>query len=197
MTSRFQAGVTIRRCSGMPSVFLRTRFGLPTCSQKTASWTSLRREPAVRCLRNERVAVFVEYVPALQVGGDYACIHSVGEDQLCLLVGDVSGHGITSSLLMSRLSREIERMVKAGEDLCLMAEALNKENTGMDTMLGQECLYLTLFGAVIDFFSQRMSYINCGHPGQLLWSQPDQTVIRLESQNLPPKRNPPRLRRGR
>jgi len=142
----------------------------------------LQRRMIPKSFSNERVAVFVEYVPALQVGGDYACIRSVGEDRLYLWVGDVSGHGVTSSLLMSRISTEIERRVEAGEDLAITAEFLNNS---INSMIDEEWFYLTLFGAAIDFSSQTISYVNCGHPGQLLWSQRGQTVVRLASQNLP------------
>lgn len=142
----------------------------------------LQRRMIPRSFSDHRVSVFVEYLPALQVGGDYACIRSVGEDRLYLVIGDISGHGITSALLMSRISTEIERLVEAGQDLAATAEFLNNS---INSMLGEDWCYLTLFGAAIDFPSQTLSYINCGHPGQLLWSQREQTVVRLDSQNLP------------
>lgn len=142
----------------------------------------LQRRMIPKSFSDHRVSVFVEYLPALQVGGDYACIRSVGEDRLYLIIGDISGHGITSALLMSRTSTEIERLVEAGQDLATTAEFLNNS---INSMLGEDWFYLTLFGAAIDFPSQTISYINCGHPGQLLWSQREQAVVRLDSLNLP------------
>ncbi len=156
-------------------------FCCPMCMSAFEA-RALQRRMIPQSFSNERVAVFVEYVPALQVGGDYACIRSVGEDRLYLLVGDISGHGITSALLMSRISTEIERLVEAGQDVATIAEFLNNS---INSMSGEEWFYLTLFGAAIDFPSQTISYVNCGHPGQLLWSQREQTVVRMDSQNLP------------
>lgn len=65
-----------------------------------------------------------------------------------VIVADVSGHGISSSLVMARVGPEIERLVQAGEDIAAIAEALN---SFMTSRLAEEEMYLTLFGSEIDF----------------------------------------------
>jgi hypothetical protein len=90
---------------------------------------------------DEHATVFVEYLPAMQIGGDYTCIRYFSEDRLYMVIGDVSGHGIASSLVMIRISSEVERMVESGEDVAVIAEVLNSL---MRSVLGEERLYLTL-----------------------------------------------------
>lgn len=130
----------------------------------------------------ERTDIFVEYLPALQVGGDYASIRYSPRNKLYLVIGDVSGHGITSSLLMSRLSAETERFIADDEDLASMAKALNG---WMHSLVGDEPLYVTLFAAIINFDTRTLSYINCGHPAQLFWSNTNRQRIALDSGNMP------------
>lgn len=136
----------------------------------------------LQSLTDARVSVFVEYVPALQVGGDYTCIRAVGEDKLYVIVSDVSGHGISSSLVMARVGPEIERLVQAGENVAAIAQALNIVMTAPQA---EDEMYLTLFGSEIDFALETISYVNCGHPAQFLWSDKLSSYARLESENLP------------
>lgn len=142
----------------------------------------VQRRMVLQAFADDRASVFVEYVPALQVGGDYTCIRAVGEDKLYVIVADVSGHGISSSLVMARVGPEIERLVQAGEDIAAIAEALN---SFMTLRLAEEEMYLTLFGSEIDFASETISYVNCGHPAQLLWSEKHKSYTRLESEHIP------------
>lgn len=155
-------------------------FCCPMC-QSAFGAGHVQRRMVLQAFSDERASVYVEYVPALQVGGDYTCIRAVGEDRLYVIVADVSGHGIASSLVMSRVGAETERLVQSGEDLAAIAEALNRlmaSNAGGD-------LYLTLFGAEIDFSAHTIAYVNCGHPAQLLWSQKLQQSTLLQSEHIP------------
>ncbi len=131
---------------------------------------------------DEGVDVFVEYAPAHQIGGDYACIRYSPRGKLYLVIGDVSGHGITSSLLMSRLSSETERLIGEDRELPSIAETLN---AWMHTQFGEEGLYVTLFAATIGLESGTLRYVNCGHPSQRFWSSAQKRYFDLEPQNLP------------
>lgn len=142
----------------------------------------VQRRMILQGFSDDRASVFVEYLPALQVGGDYTCVRAVGEDKLYVIVADISGHGISSSLVMSLIGAEIELLVQAGEDIAVIAEALNNS---MIARLDDWDAYLTLFGSEINFSTQTITYVNCGHPAQLLWSEKHKDYIRLESGHLP------------
>ena len=153
----------------------------PMCSTAIEAG-SVQRRMVPASFSNERATIFVEYLPALMVGGDFACLRWLGDDKLHLSVGDVSGHGVTSSIIMSRLSAELQQRAEAEEDLVVMTAAMNKR---MKFLAGSETLYTTLFSSVIDFTDQSVTYVNCGHPAPLLCTEGDQGVRRLVSQNIP------------
>jgi sigma-B regulation protein RsbU (phosphoserine phosphatase) len=131
---------------------------------------------------DERASIFVGYQPALHVGGDYVCIRWLNDDRLYAVVADISGHGVTSSLIMSRLSGEIEALIEAGVDLPEIALILNRS---IRSLAGERPMFLTFFGAILDFRTGQLQYVNCGHPGQLLWSKTGAGYSRLESNGMP------------
>lgn len=57
-------------------------------------------------LKNERFAVYGYSLPMAQLGGDYFDYFAAEEDCLCVLLGDVAGHGVGAALIMA--------MAKAG-----------------------------------------------------------------------------------
>lgn len=131
---------------------------------------------------DERASVFVGYQPALHVGGDYVCIRWLNQDRLYCVLADISGHGVTSSLVMSRLSGEIEALIGGGADLPRIASTLNRS---VRALAGERPTFLTFFGAILDFRAGQCEYVNCGHPGQLLWSKTGVACSRLESDGIP------------
>ncbi len=130
---------------------------------------------------NDRIDVLVEYLPARQIGGDYVHIRDFG-DVLHFLVLDVSGHGITSSLVMSRVSTLLDRLLERGD---APADVARRLNTWMREHVGDERLYATMFHAIVDFRHSRLLFLSCGHATQLLWSRRRSDFIRLESQTTP------------
>lgn len=143
----------------------------------------VQRRMIPRSFSDDKVAVFVEYLPALQVGGDYAYVRYTGPDELSLIVADVSGHGVTASLIMSRLSADVESMVGVvGESPARIAARMNE---WMRDVAGQQLMYLTLFASRMNLASRTLEYVNCGHPSQLLWSHRKREFVPLMSMNMP------------
>lgn len=131
---------------------------------------------------NQHASVFVGYQPALHVGGDYVCVRWLDHDRLYAVLVDISGHGVTSSIVMSRLSGEIEALIGAGSDLPGIAATLNRS---VRALAGEQHMFLTFFGAILDFRTGQLEYVNCGHPGQLLWSKTGVGCSRLDSNGIP------------
>ncbi len=142
---------------------------------------AVQRKMIPESFANERVDVLVEYFPARQIGGDYVHIRDFG-DAIHFLVLDVSGHGITSSLVMSRVSTLLDRLLDRGDT---PADVAGRLNVWMREHVGDARLYATMFHAVLDFRRARLLYLSCGHAAQLLWSQRREGFLRLESQTTP------------
>lgn len=74
--------------------------------------------------------VWMSYTPAAAVGGDFCCVHPVGEDRLLLGLGDVTGKGVPAALTMARATAMIAAMIdQLEDDLGKWVSALNEQLT--------------------------------------------------------------------
>jgi serine phosphatase RsbU (regulator of sigma subunit) len=106
------------------------------------------------------------YQSARGVGGDYYDFIPFSSDQLGLAVGDVSGKGLYSALLMASLQGLVRTnlAVRHGQ----VARFVGELNGSFFELTGSS-RYATLFFAVIDAADQTMHYVNAGHNPPLLF----------------------------
>ena len=108
--------------------------------------------------------IAAEYVPCFELGGDFYDFLPLPNDNLGLGVCDVVGKGVRASLLMASIRASLrahadnvyamsEVMAKVNRDLC--ADSLSSD-------------FATLFYAVIDARTRRLTYANAGHVHPLL-----------------------------
>jgi sigma-B regulation protein RsbU (phosphoserine phosphatase) len=113
-----------------------------------------------------RATVHAVMYPAREVGGDLYDVFMLGEEALCIVVGDVSDKGMSAALFMARtrslLRATTLQLFRSGGASPLMAdvmavlnEELNKNNPF--------CMFVTLFLAVLDLTSGVLRYVNAGH----------------------------------
>lgn len=92
-----------------------------------------------------------------EVGGDYYDFIKLEDGDEALVMGDVSGHGIGSALIMSSARSSLRAM--AGEKPSKLMERLNRimvdDNKGKGMM--------TLFYTVLDPNKRELTYVNAGH----------------------------------
>ena len=103
-------------------------------------------------------------VPALQVGGDYYDFIPIGQNQLGMTVGDISGKGVPAALLMATLRAmlrtQVENRHSVRDTIFLVNNAIFRDTSDEK--------YLTLFYCVLDTETQNLTYVNAGHtPGFL------------------------------
>ena len=116
--------------------------------------------------------LYATLVPAREVGGDFYDFFFLDKDCLCLAIGDVSGKGVPASLFMA-VTKTLFKATAAANDhpddiLKRLNDELCKDNTA--------CMFVTLFGAILDIRTGRMEYSNGGHnlPYKLSNGQPKQ-----------------------
>jgi len=102
---------------------------------------------------------FEFYESAHALGGDYYDYVPLPGGRLAMVVGDVSGKGISASLLMAKLSAEA-RFCLASEPA--PAEAVAKLNR-VFCGAGWEDRFVTLVLAVIDPLKHEATIVNAGH----------------------------------
>jgi CHASE2 domain-containing sensor protein len=123
--------------------------------------------------------VFGINIPAKEVGGDYYDWLPMTDGSLAVVVGDVSGKGVSSSLLMSHLHASLHAEVRGVVNPKAIIEAMNLSFcSAIET--GR---FATFFLCVIDYVQGRLTYCNAGHdPVVLVLSG---KVERLEPSGMP------------
>jgi sigma-B regulation protein RsbU (phosphoserine phosphatase) len=100
-------------------------------------------------------------LPALQVGGDfYDFINKTGSP-LFFTVGDVSGKGLSSALLMAMLRTVIRNAVRHGN--ALPQDVLDQANEDLYADLTEVSMFATVFVGRYEPGKPEMIYANAGH----------------------------------
>ena len=97
--------------------------------------------------------------PMKEVGGDLYDTYIIDKDRFAIIIGDVSGKGISAALLMSAIihlfKMEMGRGGSAGQILTRLNELM------VETLRGER--YITLGLAIIDTKQMTASYASAGH----------------------------------
>jgi len=103
-------------------------------------------------------------IPAREVGGDFFNYFALPDGRLALLVGDVSGKGVSAALLMANVQATLRARLPLEADLARLAADLDREID--ETTPG--AVYLTLFLGILDTAKQELRYVNAGHNPQFV-----------------------------
>jgi serine phosphatase RsbU (regulator of sigma subunit) len=103
-------------------------------------------------------------IPAREVGGDFFNYFALPDGRLALLVGDVSGKGVSAALLMANVQATLRARLPLEADLARLAADLDREID--ETTPG--AVYLTLFLGILDMAKQELRYVNAGHNPQFV-----------------------------
>lgn len=130
--------------------------------------------------RHPKVDVVVHYEPHRDIGGDYAQILEQ-DNFLYLIIGDVSGHGISSAMIIGAVHHEIVNLVR---ELAPPAEIVVKLNRFIVTNFADMGLFLTMFVGRLNLETLELEAVNHGHPSVYLLSEGNRLVA-FESTDHP------------
>ncbi len=97
-------------------------------------------------------------IPALNVGGDYYDFIRLDEHRLAIGLGDVSGHGLPSALVMANLQATIRSQAAFDPDPARCLERANRllyHSTDAHT-------FVSLFYGILDIRNHSLTYANAG-----------------------------------
>jgi sigma-B regulation protein RsbU (phosphoserine phosphatase) len=97
--------------------------------------------------------------PAREVGGDFYDFFMCGENDLCLVIGDVAGKGIPAALYMAVTRTFLRWIWREEPDPAPMLTRLNAELAREN----EENMFVTLFCARVELTTGRCDYANGGH----------------------------------
>jgi len=118
------------------------------------------------------------YVPCYTLGGDFYDFIPLPDDNIGLVVADVSGKGVPASLIMASVRAALRAHV---DNTYYLYEVMRRVNLMLcrDTRPEE---FVTLFYGVLDARNRRLTYCNAGHPPGLIRRAGQ--LIELASDNM-------------
>jgi sigma-B regulation protein RsbU (phosphoserine phosphatase) len=116
--------------------------------------------------------------PASEVGGDYYDLIEMEDGHLGFAIGDVSGKGISASLIMASLRASLRGLVL--DDPGDLAQLMQKVNR-LVYEASSSSRYATFFFAILDPQTRAFRYVNAGHNPPVLVKQVSGELQRLEA----------------
>lgn len=118
------------------------------------------------------------FKPLVNVSGDYYSVIPVDEDKTLLLLGDVSGKGLASALVMG-IALNTVKCAQNKSDIVSMVYSIDRAIKGMQLL----DKYTVLFIGLIDVRKKTLSYVNASLADAMLFSNDNGTctVKKLES----------------
>ncbi len=107
----------------------------------------------------EEFDIYASMTPAKEVGGDFYDFFMVDEDNLAIVVADVSGKGVPAALFMVIGKTLIKDHTVPGKDL---GEVFTEVNALLCEANSEE-LFITAFVGVLNLKSGEFRYVNAGH----------------------------------
>lgn len=111
-------------------------------------------------------------IPAMQVGGDYYDVIKVADDKLFVIVGDVSGKGLSASFYMSKLQTMMKLYC---ERSTTPKEVLVKVNKNIYENIERNW-FITVAVGLLDLEKKTMQYCRAGHTPLIVTNKTDVTI---------------------
>ncbi|MBW2542159.1 MAG: SpoIIE family protein phosphatase [Deltaproteobacteria bacterium] len=113
--------------------------------------------------------------------GDLHDFLPMGADHIGLVVGDVTGHGFSASLLMASTRAYLRALAEAYPDPC---ELITHVHTALYRELEPE-RFVSLILAKLDFRKHSISYVNAGHSSGYVFGPEGDVLTTLDSTTFP------------
>lgn len=97
--------------------------------------------------------------PAKEVGGDFYDFFFIDNDNLCVLIGDVSGKGVPAALFMAMAKTLMKATAKENSAPDIILDKVNKEILCNN----DSSMFITIFCAMLNVKTGTLSYVNAGH----------------------------------
>jgi serine phosphatase RsbU (regulator of sigma subunit) len=120
-------------------------------------------------------------VPAKDVGGDYYDFFTTVNDELGILIADVSGHSVGSALLMT-VTRSALRFESLRQESA--AAVLAETNRAMYHDLSNAELFITVFYACFNTETKVLTWANGGHNLPFVWRPGTEECILLDADGM-------------
>jgi phosphoserine phosphatase RsbU/P len=127
-----------------------------------------------------KIELAIRYKPMEQIGGDFYDLFTVGQDQLGIVVGDVTGHGIPAALLsfLFLTTFKNSRLSGSAPDIIM-----NLSNAFLAGKLPKG-KYASIFYSMYDPENGLLRYTSAGHPPAFLIRPSCEEIIQLQTRGM-------------
>jgi sigma-B regulation protein RsbU (phosphoserine phosphatase) len=116
-----------------------------------------------------------------ETGGDYFDFLQIDGHRLAVVVGDVSGHGVSSALLMATARAQLMQRVPLAGPCAKIVEDVNKQLCRDTQESGN---FMTMFYAEISREDQQFRWVRAGHDPALLYNPRNNEFRELRGKGL-------------
>jgi PAS domain-containing protein len=101
-----------------------------------------------------------------RVGGDFYDVFRISDDKVGIVLGDVSGKGLTAAVHVAATKYAIRSRAYEQDSPAIAMEQVNETLFRETEIEG----FITIFVGILDIRSGTLRYANCGHEPVILWS---------------------------
>jgi sigma-B regulation protein RsbU (phosphoserine phosphatase) len=116
-----------------------------------------------------------------ETGGDYIDVIEGRDGKVCVVVGDVTGHGVGAALLMATVRALIRSRYEVDPDL---ASTISSVNQMLTADMGDSGRFVTLFILEIDPYAFSLKWVRAGHDPAWLFSREKRTLTHLDGPGI-------------
>lgn len=127
------------------------------------------------------VSFSAHFEPTTSIGGDYYDVFNLDKSRLAVAIGDVSGHGLSTGLVMAMVKAAITTLVEEGADETSLFHRLNE----LVYRSTERRAFMTLAFTIFDLDRRTIRHTNAGHLYPYLLRRGHTEPIAIESPSFP------------
>jgi serine phosphatase RsbU (regulator of sigma subunit) len=127
------------------------------------------------------VSFSAHFQPTTSIGGDYYDVFNLDKTRLAVAIGDVSGHGLSTGLVMAMVKAAITTLVEEGADETSLFHRLNE----LVFRSTERRAFMTLAFTIFDLERGTIRHTNAGHLYPYLLRRDVAAPVSIESPSLP------------
>ncbi|MNH94790.1 Phosphoserine phosphatase RsbP [compost metagenome] len=128
---------------------------------------------------NERITISAEYHPSSELAGDFYAWYRIDENRYGVIVLDIMGHGISSSLVCMFMASVLRDTITRYVSPEIVIAELNRYMSHLNGPKQMIPYYFTAIYLLIDLKENTIEYVNAGHPPGFV-QQNGKTVASLD-----------------
>lgn len=136
-------------------------------------------------ITDEAFEVHAIYQPSFELAGDLYAWYPLGDGRYAVILLDMMGHGISSSLFCMFLASVLKDTVTTYVEPEKVIQELNRRFNQLYIEKQLVQYYFTAIYLVVDTRMKRIDYVNAGHPPGLFFEGEGKRPVLLESNSHP------------